>query len=495
LSTTHQTRYFSFAHLPTNTNGRQHPWFQESRSSKCSPKRGWYIWKAPRFDEHGNRGPPNNWCRILDISQSAWQWDEASAEYYLSLFTPEQPDLNWEHDDLRSEVHGILRYWLDLGVDGFRMDVINLISKVQTFSDAEIIEKGHDFQPGEKFFANGPRLHEFLSGVRGVLDEYNTITVGEMPFVVDEEEIIRVVNQQNGSLNMIFLFDLLAMDISAGHWKWSIQPWDARDIKRIHSRLQRLMYERDGWNSVFCENHDAPRSVSRYTDDSDEWRVYGAKLLAMQHLTLGGTLYIHQGQELGMRNMPLTWGISEYKDVESLNYWEFMKKNYAGDPQMLQEARRMLQCRARDHGRLPMQWNASPHGGFCPPHVKPWMRVNDDHCDCNAENQVDDQTSVYSFWKKGLDLRSRHASVFVYGSFDLIDPDHRQIVAYSRTADRGDEKWICVLNFSGNSVRWRGMREEKVREWVMGNYSTETPVKHLTDTIDLRPWEGLIGVC
>jgi glycosidase len=380
-----------------STNNSQHPWFQESRSSKSNPKRGWYIWKPPRFDHDGNRQPPNNWGRILDISQSAWHWDDATEEYYLSLFTPEQPDLNWENDELRAEVHNILRYWLDLGVNGFRMDVINLISKVQSFPDAEIIEKGHEFQPGEKFFANGPRLHEFLYGMKEVLNEYNTITVGEMPFVVDEDEILRIVNLKHGTLNMIFVFDLLAMDTSPGLWKWTIQPWDARDIKRIHNRLQKVMYERDGWNSVFCENHDQPRSVSRYTDDSDDWRVYGAKLLAMKQVTLGGTLYIHQGQELGMRNMPLTWGIREYKDIESRSYWKLMKRTYAGDPQMLQEARRMLQCRARDHGHLPMQWNASEHAGFCSPDAKPWMRVNDDYRDCNAENQVDDPESVYSF--------------------------------------------------------------------------------------------------
>jgi glycosidase len=294
---------------------------------------------------------------------------------------------------------------------------------------------------------------------------------------------------------MIFIFDLLAMDIAAGHWKWSIQPWDARDIKRIHNRLQKFMYEGDGWNSIFYENHDVPRSVSRYTDDSDEWRVYGAKLLAMKQVTLGGTLYIHQGQELGMRNMPLTWGIGEFKDIESLNYWEFMKRKYNGDPQMLQEARRMLHCRARDHSRLPVQWNTSPNGGFCPPNIKPWMRVNDDYRECNADNQVNDPESVYFCWKKGLELRSKHANVFIYGSFDIIDPEHTQIVAYSRKSDQDDERWICVLNFSGNTVEWQGMGEENVKEWVMGNYSTEVPVKELTGTITLRAWEGLIGKC
>jgi oligo-1,6-glucosidase len=264
--------------------------------------------------------PPNNWCRTLDNSQSAWQWDEATEEYYLSIFTREQPDLNWESEEVRAAVHDILRFWLDRGICGFRMDVIDHISKVQSFPDAKRSISGQYYQPGHEFYAHGPRMHEFLKEMRKVLDEYDTITVGEMPYVNDEDEIIRTVGIQ-GSLNMIFLFELLNVDNEPGQSKWSYHEWDATDMKRIHERTQRLMIDRKGWNAIFCENHDTPRGLSRFADDSDEWREYAAKMLATKHTTLGGTEYIYQGEELGMRNIPPDWSMEEYKDIETQNYW------------------------------------------------------------------------------------------------------------------------------------------------------------------------------
>lgn len=309
--------------LVVNHTSDQHAWFLDSRSSKDSSKRDWYIWKPPKYDENGNRSPPNNWAQILGEANSVWTWDEKTQEYYLSLFTPEQPDLNWENPAVREAVHDVLRFWLDRGASGFRMDVINLISKVQSFPDAEITIPGATYQPGDKYFANGPRLHEFLKEInRKVLSKYDTITVGEMPFVRDEEEIMKVVGAECEELNMIFAFDLVDIDNIPGDFKFTLHDWDARDLKKITNRLQRLMIERDGWNSIFCENHDQPRSVSRYTDDSDQWREYGAKLLCLMQTTLAGTLYVYQGEELGMRNVPPSWGPEEYKDIESINFWK-----------------------------------------------------------------------------------------------------------------------------------------------------------------------------
>jgi glycosidase len=223
---------------------------------------------------------------------------------------------------VRAAVHDVLRFWLDRGAAGFRMDVINLISKVQTFPDADVVVGNALFQPGDAYYANGPRLHEFLQELyRAVLSKYDTLTVGEMPFVRDEEEILRVVGAERGELNMIFAFDIVDIDNAPGDFKFSLQRWDARDLKRIISRLQRLMLERDGWNSLFLENHDQPRSVSRYTDDSDAWREYGAKMLALMQSTLAGTLFVYQGEEMGMRNVPVEWGEEEYKDIESVNFF------------------------------------------------------------------------------------------------------------------------------------------------------------------------------
>lgn len=224
---------------------------------------------------------------------------------------------------MREAVHNILRFWLDRGASGFRMDVINLISKVQTFPDAEVLAPSHAYQPGDKFFANGPRLHEFLQEInQKVLSKYDTLTVGEMPFVRDEDEIIKVVGAESGELNMIFAFDLVDIDNVPGEFTFTLHPWNARDLKRCVARLQRLMLERDGWNSLFVENHDQPRSVSRYTDDSDQWREYGAKLLCLLQTTLAGTLYVYQGEEIGMRNVPESWGPEEYKDIQSINFFK-----------------------------------------------------------------------------------------------------------------------------------------------------------------------------
>lgn len=306
-----------------NHTSEEHAWFLDSRSSKDSKKRDWYIWKPAKYDADGNRQPPNNWAQILGEANSAWTWDEKTQEYYLSLFTPEQPDLNWEKPDVRAAVHDILRFWLDRGVSGFRMDVINLISKVQTFPDAPISVTDNKYQPGDKYFANGPRLHEWLKDLHeDVLSKYDTLTVGEMPFVRDEDEVIKVVGEQSGELNMIFNFDLVDIDNVPGDFKYTLNPWDARDLKKIINRLQRLMLERDGWNTLYVENHDQPRSVSRYTDDSDQWRDYGAKLLCLMQTTLAGTLYVYQGEEIGMRNVPNEWGPEEYKDIESINFFK-----------------------------------------------------------------------------------------------------------------------------------------------------------------------------
>ena len=259
---------------------------------------------------------------ILGEANSAWTWDEKTGEYYLSLFTAEQPDLNWETKAVRDAVHDVLRFWLDRGASGFRMDVINLISKVQDFPDAEIVAPDHKYQPGFKYYANGPRLHEWLKEMRtDVLDKYDSITVGEMPFVRDEEEILKVVREKDGELNMIFLFEIVDIDNVPGSYRMTLHPWDANEIKKIVSKWQRLMIDKDGWNSLFIENHDNPRSVSRYCDDSDEYRELGAKLICLMQTTLSGTLYVYQGEELGMKNIPADVAPEEYKDIETVNYW------------------------------------------------------------------------------------------------------------------------------------------------------------------------------
>ncbi|KAH9909324.1 alpha-glucosidase [Xylariomycetidae sp. FL2044] len=483
--------------LVVNHTSDQHPWFLESRSSKDNPKRPWYFWRKGRTTPDGKRLPPNNWCRILDTTQSAWQWDEHTQEYYLSLFSPQQPDLNWDHDEVPEAVHDILRFWLERGVCGFRMDVIDHISKDQSLPDAKKSIPGQYYQPGNEFYANGPRLYEFLHDMRKVLDEYDTITVGEMPFINDEDEIIRTVGMQ-GPLDMVFLFKLLSLDNEPGQSKWSYHEWDATDMKRIHERTQRLMIDHRGWNAVFTENHDSPRSISRFADDSDEWRGYAAKMLCTKAISLGGTEYVYQGQELGMRNLPEDWPIDEYKDIESQQYWTAAQKQYANNHRKIDYARKLLQLKARDHSRSPMQWDPTANAGFTSSHTKPWMRVNDDFPYINAAKQQKDPESVWSYWKRLLEFRKEHKDVFIYGDFAVIDPEDKDVVSFRRFSD--SDTYVTVTNFTGKNLQWAGLGDIRVKEWIVGNYPLEAHNAALGhsekgDIVTLRPWEGLIGKC
>lgn len=485
--------------LVVNHTSEEHAWFLDSRSSKESARRDWYIWKPAKYDADGNRQPPNNWAQILGEANSAWTWDEKTQEYYLSLFTPEQPDLNWENPAVREAVHNILRFWLDRGASGFRMDVINLISKVQTFSDADVVVKDNKYQPGDKYYANGPRLHEWLKELnRNVLSKYDTITVGEMPFVRNEDEIMRVVGAESEELNMIFSFDLVDIDNVPGDFKFTLHPWDASDLKRILNRLQRLMLERDGWNSLFVENHDQPRSISRYTDDSDEWRDYGAKLLCLMQTTLAGTLYVYQGEEIGMRNVPESWGTDEYKDIESINFFKKYRDLYPNDPEKQALAAKILQRKARDSARTPMQWSSDPQAGFTTT-SKPWMRVNDDYTTINASAQLSNPNpapgtlSVHAFWKRALANRKQEKDVFVYGDFEMLDMEDKQVVAFRRWSK--EKAFVTVLNLSGEKVVWEGLGALKVRKWVAGNYDErELEGRAVGGGVDLRPWEGVLGL-
>ncbi|KAK3393968.1 glycoside hydrolase superfamily [Podospora didyma] len=484
--------------LVVNHTSEQHPWFLESRSSLDNPKRDWYIWKKPSgYDADGNPQPPNNWNQILGEAKSAWIYDEVTKEYYLAVFTPEQPDLNWENPDVRAAVHDILRFWLDKGVAGFRMDVINLISKDQTFPDGEIVISGQKYQPGTAHYANGPRLHEFLQEMKQeVLSKYEpeVMTVGEMPFVYDEQEILKIVHHEKGFLNMIFNFELVELDAQRGDmpgdFRMSIGAWAVSDLRRVVNKWQRLMVDNGGWNSLYCENHDQPRSVSHFCDDSDKFREYGSKLLALMEATLCGTLFVYQGEELGMRNVPASWDVEEYKDVESINYWKSVNEMYPGNEAKLLQARKALQAKARDNGRTPIQWDStSPNAGFCPPDVEPWMRISDDYKTVNATAQTTPGApSVYHFWQQMLSLRKDNADAFIYGDFDLVDENNPSVFSYVRTTASG-ERWVTVLNFTGKKAEWSAEAE---LTWVAGNYDLR-PSAGGNVKIKLRPWEGLLG--
>jgi len=482
--------------LVVNHTSNMHQWFLESRSSKSNPKRDWYIWKDPKSrSDAGVPEPPNNWAQILGEANSAWTYDTETAQYYLSVFTPDQPDLNWENPDVREAVWDVMRFWLDKGVAGFRMDVINMISKVPSYPEAPIVldPKTHKYQPGTQFFVNGPKLHDYMHEMyQKVLSKYDTITVGEMPGVDSEDEILRTVGADAKELNMIFIFALV--DIDKPNVRMALKGWDVKEMKGIISRWQKVMFERNGWNSVFIENHDNPRSVSRYTDDSDEWRDKGAKLLALMQTTLGGTIFVYQGEEIGLRNAPMEWDPSEYKDIETVNYWKKCENIYQNDPEKLKLGRKVIQMKARDHARTPMQWSSAPNAGFCDADVKPWMRIMDDWKMVNAEVQMKyegDELSVWQFWERGLKDRKEHADVFVYGGFEEVNKDDENVFGYVRTSKEG-EKWLVVLNFSGKEQKWTVPTKE-VDFWACSNYTKGRPEKSKSREIILRPWEGVLG--
>ncbi|XXH04474.1 hypothetical protein Hte_010890 [Hypoxylon texense] len=481
--------------LVVNHTSNEHPWFLESRASLDNPKRNWYIWKKPKsVGPDGVPEPPNNWAQILGEANSAWTYDEKTGEYYLSLFTPEQPDLNWENPEVRTAVWDVMHFWMARGACGFRMDVINLISKEPTYPDADIVlDPGHRYQPGVKYFVNGPKLHDYLREMyQEVLSKYDTITVGEMPGVSDEKEILRTVGSNSGELRMIFIFDLV--DIDKPNVRMALKPWDVKEMKSIISRWQRAMIENDGWNSVFIENHDNPRSVSRYTDDSDQWREKGAKLLALMQTTLGGTLFVYQGEEIGVRNAPTTWDISEFKDIETINYWKKCEQLYADDEEKLAHGRKIIDMKARDHARTPMQWSAGDNAGFCDPGTKPWMRVMDDYKTINVEAQLKEDDSVWHFWQAALKHRKEHADAFVYGGFQELSPEHPEVFAYVRTSVKG-ERWLVVLNFSGKELEWMVPQGIEIESWDRGNYAKGTPDKSKESSVPLKPWEGILGKC
>ena len=393
------------------------------------------------------------------------------------------------------------------------MDVINLISKDQSFPDADETitikppksgkEGQTKYHPGWKWYINGPRMHEFHQELkREVLEPYKAITVGEMPRVSDADEVLKTVGQRDGNLKMMFIFDVVDVDNVPGQGRLALNEWTLRDIVKPIEKWQRLMTERDGWNSVFIENHDNPRSVSRYCDDADEWREKGAKLLALMQTTLSGTIFVYQGEEIGMRNMPKGWGVEEYKDIESVNFWKKSLELYGGDDddeEGLREARKVLDLKARDHARTPMQWDDSPHAGFCGGEAEPWMRVMDDYPTVNVEVQMQadggDDLSVWRFWQRGLANRKEHADAFVHGEYQTVEgAEGGSVFAYLKTGEESG-KWLIVLNFSGWDVDWSLPEELQLQGWMAGNYVRGKPDKPTKGVVSLRSWEGLLGKC
>ncbi|EIN06497.1 glycoside hydrolase family 13 protein [Punctularia strigosozonata HHB-11173 SS5] len=481
--------------LVVNHTSDEHAWFKESRSSKINPKRDWYIWRPPKYDKDGNRMEPNNWRSVFQ--GSAWQWDENTEEYYLHLYVPGQPDLNWENPEVRNAVWSVLRFWLDRGCDGFRMDVINLISKVPGLPDAPITDLEGKYQVASMFYANGPRVHEFLQEMRQkVLSSYDTFTVGEAPFSYSADDLAAYVLPPNRELNMVFQFEHMGLDEVSGQDPLVPAKWTLADLKRVTEKWQTFKRDEGYWNSIYIQNHDQARAVSRFGNDSPKWRAVSAKLLCMFNASLSGTLFVYQGEEIGMKNFPRSWGIEEYKDVASQNYYQKRKKAGPGVEIDMSDVVDGLQKKARDHARTPVQWDSSPNAGFTT--GTPWMRTNDDEGEraWTIAAQLQDPDSVLSFYRQALKVRKEH-DVLIYGDFKQFAPEHPQIFAYTRSL--GDAvKALILLNFGENEADIAIPQDVENRflgnsRLVLTNYASEEEAK-VDSSVTLKGYEGRIYV-
>jgi oligo-1,6-glucosidase len=461
--------------LVVNHTSDEHPWFVESRKSRDNPFRDYYIWRP------GKEGrEPNNWESFFH--GSAWQYDEVTDEYYLHLFTRKQPDLNWENPQVRRQVYDLMHWWLEKGIDGFRMDVINMISKVPGLPDAPLATRGR-YQFGGRYFLNGPRLQEFLQEMkREVLSRYDLLTVGETAYVTPRDAIA-IAGEQGGALNMVFQFEHMNLDRDYGSnvSRWNAGSWKLADLKRVMTRWQ-VELEGKAWNSNYLSNHDQPRMVSRFGDDG-QYRVESAELLGTFLHMLQGTPYIYQGEEIGMTNTAFD-SIQDYRDVETLNmYREFLQ-----DRGMQAEAvMQMIHARSRDNARTPLQWDASPNAGFT--RGQPWIKVNPNYKEINVQQALSDPDSIFYYYQKLIRLRKANP-VVVYGRYDLLLKDHPQIYAFTRTLD--EERLLVLLNFSrGPSVCELPEQVPISRaELLIGNYPAD-PGEDLR-RLTLRPYEARV---
>ncbi|KAL3459172.1 glycoside hydrolase superfamily [Aspergillus heterothallicus] len=450
--------------LVINHTSDQHAWFQESRSSKDNPKRDWYIWRPPRYSEAtGERLPPNNW-RAAWGPISAWEWDEATQEYYFHIFAAEQPDLNWENPETRKAIYAsAMEFWLQRGVDGFRIDVVNMYSKPPAFPDAPVVDPTTPHQPGSALFCNGPRMHEFLGEMSEIFSKYGAITVGELPATPDLKDVLRYVSAESNKLNMVFQFDVVTVGMG------SDITYDARPrnfglpvFKKAVDATQSLICDTDGWTTVFLENHDQARSISRFADDSPEFRVRSAKLLALMQACLTGTQYVYQGQEIGTVNAPKElYPLENYLDIGSIGHIRSIKEKYGADNQEeLDKAFDSLAYFARDHGRLPISWSAGKYGGFSEEAErkgqevkKPWMEAHPLAGEINVASQLDDPDSVLAYWRRVLAFRREYKDLLVYGDFRDLRPEDENLFVFLKEAS-DTSKALVVLNFTTKEQHW-----------------------------------------
>ena len=457
--------------LVANHTSDEHLWFIESRSSKDSPYRDFYIWKKGK-----NGQPPNNWESYF--GGSTWEYDETTNEYYLHLFSKKQPDLNWESPRVREEIYQMMNWWLDKGINGFRMDTVNMFSKVPGLPDGKII-KGYKYGDGSPYFLNGPRIHEYLQEMnKKVLSKYDIMTVGETPGVTPEIAI-KYVNKDRRELNMVFQFELMELDQQPEN-KWEPREWNLVELKEIFTKWCEGLKEK-GWNSLYMSNHDRPRMVSRFGDDK-KYRIESAKMLATLLHTLPGTPYIYQGEEIGMTNVAFD-NIEDYRDIETLNFYREMTKKGFSKEKIMEATHRI----SRDNARTPMQWSDSPNAGFTT--GAPWIKVNPNYPEINVAKDLKDSNLIFYYYQKLIQLRKENL-IIVYGDYQPILENDEHVYAYLRTIDQG--RLLIILNFFADSVTFNlpANINYKDKEVLISNYNIEGE-EDLKEIL-LRPYEARV---
>ena len=468
LATAHEKGIKIMMDLVVNHTSDEHKWFIESRKSTDNPYRDYYIWRPAKEDG----SLPNNWGSCF--SGPAWEYDKTTDMYFLHLFSKKQPDLNWDNPVVRQEVFDMMNWWLEKGVDGFRMDVISLISKEQP----ELPDK----EPGINGYAtfnvsaNGPHVHEYLQEMRQkALNNADTITVGECSGVT-LEEAKKYARSDEKELNMVFQFEHMDVDSDEKAGKWTTRKMDLRDLKKILTRWQKGLQD-IAWNSLYWE----PRSVSRFGNDSDKYREISAKMLATCIHMMQGTPYVYQGEELGMTNCPFNT-LENFRDLESINaFHELTEQGKMTEEEMMAA----IGYKGRDNARTPMQWDDSANAGFSGADATSWIMVNPNYTKINAKDQVSREDSVFKYYQKLIKLR-HESDLIVYGTYDLILDDDKDIYAYIRTL--GDEKLIVYCNFSENTREVELPEEFTDGKILISNYNDAK----VSEKITLRPYEAIV---
>ncbi|MCO7180163.1 alpha-glucosidase [Lactococcus formosensis] len=440
--------------LVVNHTSDEHPWFIEARKLEENKYRDYYIWR----DAPADGGLPNDLKSIF--GGPAWQWDETAGQYYLHLFSKKQPDLNWENEALRQAVYEMMNFWIDKGIGGFRMDVIDLIGK----------------QPDEGITGNGPKLHDYLKEMhQATFGGKNLLTVGET-WGATPEIAKQYSNPANKELSMVFQFEHIGLDEAEGQTKWDLIPLEIPKLKEVFSKWQTELGD-EGWNSLFWNNHDLPRIVSRWGNDK-EYRVESAKMLAILLHMMKGTPYIYQGEEIGMTNNPVT-DIEQIDDIESRNmYFERLEKGYSKEAIL-----HSINAKGRDNARTPMQWSNAKTAGFSTGH--PWLAINPNYEKINVDAALEDENSIFYTYQKLIALRKENP-IIVWGEFELLKDTAEEVFAYIRSYK--GENWLIVANFSANENQFSSSYE--VKEEVIHNYSE---VIDDVKEIILKPYEAFVA--